>query len=46
MRNYLLALALAGTAASAQPAPLQLDAAAAQAIVAGCVRHATSLHHS
>jgi uncharacterized protein GlcG (DUF336 family) len=46
MRNYLLALALAGTAASAQPAPLTLDATAAQAIVAGCVRHATSLHHS
>ena len=33
MRNCLLALALAGTAASAQPAPQALDAAAAQAIV-------------
>jgi len=46
MRNCLLALALAGTAASAQPAPQQLDAAAAQAIVAGCVRHSSALHHS
>jgi glc operon protein GlcG len=46
MKNYLLVLALAGTAASAQPARLQLDATAAQAIVAGCARHAASLHHS
>jgi uncharacterized protein GlcG (DUF336 family) len=46
MRYWLLAPALAGTFASAQPPRQQLDAEGAQAIVAGCVRHATSLHHS
>ena len=46
MRNLLLALALAGTAASGQPARHQLDAAAAQAIVAGCASHAVSRHQS
>lgn len=46
MRNCLLALALAGTAASAQPPRPQLGAEAAQAIVAGCVHQAASVHHS
>jgi glc operon protein GlcG len=46
VRKLFPMLVLAGTAASAQPASHQLDAAAAQAIVAGCVNHATPRHQS
>src|SRR5688572_31384563 len=40
MKKLLLVAALVGSAVQAQPAP-RLDAAAAQAIVQGCVSHST-----
>lgn len=45
MKKLLLLAALVGSAAQAQPAP-RLDAAAAQAIVQGCVTHSTGRNQS
>jgi uncharacterized protein GlcG (DUF336 family) len=49
MKRILLALALAGSAVpvpAQQPQPQRLDAAAAQAIIAGCARHAAGRSQS